>query len=480
MRRIKTATLLLLTIMFVCPQKMWGQANYYDLYVTEYGQVEQALGDKWNTIDSLIVHGPIDAADFKTFIHFAKDGPLVILNLQYAQVKDNKIPDNAFFDVDLYYSGQHLDLRRIILPDNITEIGRDAFHRVALREINIPSSVRKLGILAFEEDKWLQTSPLIIPEGVTEIPARCFTSCRKLKKVVLPSTLKSIGTLAFHGAYVEEMNFPEGLGSIAFSAMAYTHLTEAVLPNTVRRLEDNVFEECPKLRRLVLPEGITEIPSDLCYGCRNLEEAEIPESVVRIKSGAFYDCVKLKTSLPPGIKWIEKEAFFMCALDSLVFPATVKYIGEEAFANLASLKKIYSESPIPPYCRNPDVNSSLDPFCGSTPKHIPVYVPIGSAESYRQAFGWSYFTNFIETDKFPTGIGFLQADCAEKCKVYGKDGRLTIEVSDALSSPLRYSVYSVSGEMIEQGSLAASHSLPVKSSGVYIVRVGKNVYKILM
>jgi hypothetical protein len=28
-------------------------------------------------------------------------------------------------------------------------------------------------------------------------------------------------------------------------------------------------------------------------------------------------------------------------------------------------------------------------------------VPIGSADLYRNAWGWNYFTNFIETDDFP-------------------------------------------------------------------------------
>lgn len=41
-------------------------------------------------------------------------------------------------------------------------------------------------------------------------------------------------------------------------------------------------------------------------------------------------------------------------------------------------------------------------FVNRTPQETLVYVPIGSAELYRNAWGWNYFTNFIETDKFPS------------------------------------------------------------------------------
>ena len=125
----------------------------------------------------------------------------------------------------------------------------------------------------------------------------------------------------------------------------------------------------------------------------------------KINKEAFEGCLKLKTNLPPKLKWIGSDAFSSSGLDSIVFPATMEYIGKEAFQDLTKLKKIYSMSPIPPVCYyDPMVNFGDESFGGSTPSDIPVYVPIGSGEKYREAFGWNYFTNIIETDKFPTGI----------------------------------------------------------------------------
>ena len=478
---MKRIILFLLPFVLICSQKMYGQASFFDANVSRYGELEQVLGEKWDKIDSLIVHGPINKADFKTIVRCARDGSMRIVNLQYAQIENNKIPDFGFVDRDKSRFGNHLDIRRIILPDNITEFGEYAFYGLTLETINIPSSLRKLGNNCFDENRWLSVNPLIIPEGVTEIPTQCFQFCYKLKKVVLPSTIKTIGIFAFFDSSVDDMNFPEGLDSIGYLSMHGTRLTEVVLPKTIRTIGYKTFASNFKLKKVVLPEGLTEIPDNLCSSCIELEKIVIPESVIKINTEAFSACLKLKTNLPPKLKWIGSDAFSSSGLDSIVFPATMEYIGKEAFQDLTKLKKIYSMSPIPPVCYyNTMVNFGDGPFGGSTPSDIPVYVPIGSGEKYREAFGWNYFTNIIETDKFPTGIVSPKMSNNELCKVYGKDNELVIEIPNLLSSPIHYSIYSIEGTMIEQGNLIKSYTLRMPAKGVYIVRVGNTTHKISM
>ena len=470
-----------LSFILFSSQKVYGQASFFDANVSKYGELEQVLGDKWDKFDSLIVHGPINKADFKTIVRCATDGSMQVVNLQYAQIENNKIPNSGFVDWGWQKPGYHLGIRRIILPDNITEFGEFAFYGLTLETINIPSSLRKLGNNCFDENRWLSVNPLIIPEGVTEIPTQCFQFCYKLKKVVLPSTIKTIGILAFFDSLVDDMNFPEGLDSIGYLSMHGTRLTEVVLPKTIRTIGYKTFASNFKLKKVVLPEGLTEIPDNLCSSCIELEKIVIPESVIKINTEAFSACLKLKTNLPPKLKWIGSDAFSSSGLDSIVFPATMEYIGKEAFQDLTKLKKIYSMSPIPPVCYyNTMVNFGDGPFGGSTPSDIPVYVPIGSGEKYREAFGWNYFTNIIETDKFPTGIVSPKMSNNEKCKVYGKDNELVIEIPNLLSSPIHYSIYSIDGTMIEQGNLRKSYTLRMPAKGVYIVRVGNTTHKISM
>ena len=470
-----------LSFILFSSQKVYGQASFFDAHVSKYGELEQVLGDKWDKFDSLIVHGPINKADFKTIVRCATDGSMQVVNLQYAQIENNKIPNSGFVDWGWQKPGYHLGIRRIILPDNITEFGEFAFYGLTLETINIPSSLRKLGKNCFDENRWLSVNPLIIPEGVTEIPTQCFQFCYKLKKVVLPSTIKTIGIFAFFDSSVDDMNFPEGLDSIGYLSMHGTRLTEVVLPKTIRTIGYKTFASNFKLKKVVLPEGLTEIPDNLCSSCIELEKIVIPESVIKINTEAFSACLKLKTNLPPKLKWIGSDAFSSSGLDSIVFPATMEYIGKEAFQDLTKLKKIYSMSPIPPVCYyNTMVNFGDGPFGGSTPSDIPVYVPIGSGEKYREAFGWNYFTNIIETDKFPTGIVSPKMSNNELCKVYGKDNELVIEIPNLLSSPIHYSIYSIEGTMIEQGNLIKSYTLRMPAKGVYIVRVGNTTHKISM
>ena len=470
--------LLLLSLIFVCSPKVWSQERFFDARVSRYGELEQVLGDKWNTIDSLVVRGPISAPDFKSIVRCARDGNLRIVNLQYAQVENHKIPDSGFVDWNWYTSGHYLDIRRIILPDDITEFGFCSFLGLTLRQINIPPSLKKLGESSFEDNRWLEGDPLVIPEGVTEIPVRCFQWCDSLKRIVLPSTLKTIDQLAFYYTRVKEMNFPEGLDSIGFSAIYATHLREIVLPSTVKRIGGAALAENKRLKRVVLPEGLSEIPKRLCGLCHNLEKINIPESVTKIERNAFQLCYKLKTDIPSNLTWVGWDAFDYCALDSIVFPSTVEYIEGGAFRDLNHLQKIYSLSPNPPHCTEDHANSGKGPFHGFTPKDIPVYVPIGSGEKYRQAFGWNYFTNIIETDKFPLGVEPPLEEGLGKYTVYGRDGSLVIELPEEPSSPILYSIYTVEGKTMAQGYLTGSRTLQLPSRGVYVVRVGTSIHKV--
>ena len=486
---MKRTILLLAALALVCSQKIFGQVNFFDVHVSKYGELEQVLGEKWDKIDSLIVHGPINEADFTTMWKCSFEGKLTVLNLEHAQVENNKIPTRALYKADrqviddprAYQGVVYLPIRHLILPEGIQEIGDFAFSRMRLEQVNLPKSLRKLGRSCFSSCHWLSTDPLIIPDGITSIPPQCFINCQCFKKLVLPSTLKTIEGAAFYNTRVEEANFPEGLEYIKGLAFEGSDLKKAILPSTLKDLSEFTFSMCPKLQEIKIPEGVTKIPLGFASWCHLLEEVNIPKSVTVIEVDAFGSDVKLKPiDLPEGLKRIEQDALWYCAIDSIVFPASLEYLGGGSCANWKYIKKIYSLAPIPPYCAEDMDNPGDGPFHGYTPNDVPLYVPIGSGEKYRQAFGWNYFTNIIETDKFPTGIVSPKMGKNEQCRVYGKDNELVIEIPNLLSSPIHYSIYNIDGTMIEQGNLIKSYTLRMPAKGVYIVRVGNTTHKIFM
>ena len=484
---MKRTILLLVALALVCSQKIFGQVNFFDVHVSKYGELEQVLGEKWDKIDSLIVHGPINEADFTTMWKCSFEGKLTVLNLEHAQVENNKIPTRALFKVDrqviddprAYQGVVYLPIRHLILPEGIQEIGDYAFSRMRLEQVNLPKSLRKLGRSCFSSCHWLSTDPLIIPEGITSIPPQCFINCQCFKKLVLPSTLKTIEGAAFYNTRVEEANFPEGLEYIKGLAFEGSDLKKAILPSTLKDLSEFTFSMCPKLQEIKIPEGVTKIPLGFASWCHLLEEVNIPKSVTVIEVDAFGSDVKLKPiDLPEGLKRIEQDALWYCAIDSIVFPASLEYLGGGSCANWKYIKKIYSLAPIPPYCAEDRANPGKGPFHGYTPNDVPLYVPIGSGEKYRQAFGWNYFTNIIETDKFPTGIMSPKMGNNEPCKVYGRDGKLVIETPQKLSAPIHYIVYAINGQVVTQGTLATSYSLSTLAKGIYIVRIGNTIHKV--
>ena len=484
---MKRTILLLVALALVCSQKIFGQVNFFDVHVSKYGELEQVLGEKWDKIDSLIVHGPINEADFTTMWKCSFEGKLTVLNLEHAQVENNKIPTRALFKVDrqviddprAYQGVVYLPIRHLILPEGIQEIGDYAFSRMRLEQVNLPKSLRKLGRSCFSSCHWLSTDPLIIPEGITSIPPQCFINCQCFKKLVLPSTLKTIEGAAFYNTRVEEANFPEGLEYIKGLAFEGSDLKKAILPSTLKDLSEFTFSMCPKLQEIKIPEGVTKIPLGFASWCHLLEEVNIPKSVTVIEVDAFGSDVKLKPiDLPEGLKRIEQDALWYCAIDSIVFPASLEYLGGGSCANWKYIKKIYSLATIPPYCAEDMDNPGNGPFHGYTPNDIPLYVPIGSGEKYRQAFGWNYFTNIIETDKFPTGIMSPKMGNNEPCKVYGRDGKLVIETPQKLSAPIHYIVYAINGQVVTQGTLATSYSLSTLAKGIYIVRIDNTIHKV--
>ena len=236
---------------------------------------------------------------------------------------------------------------------------------------------------------------------------------------------------------------------------------------------------CPYLKEIYIPNHITKIPNSFASWCPLLEKVNIPKSIIEIGVDAFAGDVKLKPiDLPEGLKRIEQDALWYCAIDSIVFPASLEYLGGGSCANWKYIKKIYSLAPIPPYCAEDMDNPGDGPFHGYTPNDVPLYVPIGSGEKYRQAFGWNYFTNIIETDKFPTGIMSPKMGNNEPCKVYGRDGKLVIETPQKLSAPIHYIVYAINGQVVTQGTLATSYSLSTLAKGIYIVRIGNTIHKV--
>ena len=435
---------------------------YKDITLSAPGTLASALGDEINEIDSLVVRGPINAADFHTIWSSSFYGGLTVANLEYAQIAGNRIPQNAFwYQSEQYTPGsEYIDciiLRRIILPEGIAEIGEGAFsYAINLEDVNFPSSLRAIKRNSFSDCIRLNINPLIIPEGVEEIGYQAFVNCKSLTgKVILPASLKKINGGAFFSTKITECNFPDGLEEIGDAAFYATRLKEAILPNSCQSFTGtDHFALNYELEKMRFPEGLTIVPESFVDDCIKMTEFIMPNSIEVIDDRAFWQCGALKElHLSSYLKSIGLESLYYCkGLKTISFPSTLESLGSESCLYWKNIESIYCAAEIPPICIDSELNPGDTPFgeygsdfVNRTPQDTPVYVPIGSADLYRNAWGWNYFTNFIEIDNFPSaGIYNITVNDNEKdseAPLYDLSGR-------KVNNPQTGSIYIQSGKKL--------------------------------
>ena len=435
---------------------------YQDITLSAPGTLASMLGDEINEIDSLVVRGPINAEDLHTIWSSCFYGELTVANLEDATIENETIPSRAFWhqDEQLQDDGTIyvISLRKIILPNQIKTIGDFAFsYAIHLESINIPSELQNLGIYCFSDCKLLATSPIQLPEGLMDIPAMCFMNCESLDEIKLPTTIKHIGEGAFYRAKIKCINLPDGLQSIGNAAFYSSDLEEVLIPGSCQNFSGtHQFALNHKLRKINLPYGVKVIPNCFVYNDINLSEFDIPSTIEIIGADALSTCMVLSdVLLHEGLKEVKSNAFWYCsALKRLVLPSSLTYLGGASCQYLQSLEAIYCSALTPPICdedpSNKGRNHTFGPISGqpgnlSTPNDIPVYVPVGTSHLYASAYGWNYFTNFIETDTFPSaGIYNITVNDNEKdseAPLYDLFGR---KVSD----PQPGTIYIQSGKKI--------------------------------
>lgn len=390
---------------------------YFDLTVTEPGQLVDIIDNEITQADSLVVRGPINAEDLSALWSLSFFNSLSVINLEYAMIEDGLIPDRAFYNYNEQYKPTEgytecIRLRRIILPECVTRIGEWAFAlAINLEEINIPQSLKSIESSAFVDCRKLKADHLIFPEGFEKVGDYAFYQCYALASAItFPSTLRYIHEFAFYHTKITSVTVPEGLTHIGTYAFTSCHLKSITLPNTCHSIGNNVFHSNWELESATFPEGITSIPDYTFCNCFTLKEFTIPSTVESIGDRAFWYCQTIKSlTIPEGVESIGYGAFDdMENMEEIAFPSTLKSLGVESCCDWKGVKKIYCAATEPPVCvpnskgYSPFGDKNNTHYDRRTPQETPVYIPIGTTEKYKNAVGWDYFNTFIETDQFPT------------------------------------------------------------------------------
>lgn len=161
------------------------------------------------------------------------------------------------------------------IPEGVLEIEGDFFFKgVKLRKVHLPKTLKKMDVNTFIG---CPLEEIVLPEGVTAIPASMCEHCHELKKVVLPSTIEVIEIAAFNDC---------------------VKLTEINLPNSIKHIEDNAFQYCESLVDIKIPPK-TKLISPESFQCSGLESFEIRPNITEIGYWAFWGCKNLKRLIIP-------------------------------------------------------------------------------------------------------------------------------------------------------------------------------------
>lgn len=308
-------------------------------------------------------------------------------------------------------------LKSVTIPNTLTEIGNSAFAACsklstvnlgsglktisnyafygceALTSITFPTSLKTISVGAFSDCSGLTS--LTIPESL-EVLESAFSGCFNIKTLVwnaknfttnggiptenitkvtlgnnvqtipdnfllhsqistisFPSTVKTIGTLAFNNcANLTSVSIPNGCYVKSYAFSSCPSLQSVTIPATIS-CETDIFNNTTGIKKLTwnangvssqfvptvnieqvtIGSGVTELPQYFLQNAK-ITSLSLPSSLTTIGSYAFQGCSGLSSlSLPSNLATIGSYAFQNCnGITSLTIPENLTSIGSNAFS----------------------------------------------------------------------------------------------------------------------------------------------------
>lgn len=217
-------------------------------------------------------------------------------------------------------------LTSVIIPYSVTDISEAAFYEcTGLKKSAYPSgfdtpfpvgsaveypregAIIEDGFIYGPEKKTIYFAPLsfegeyVIPNSVTEIGYAAFAYCSGLTSVTIPDSVTKIEMSAFKGC---------------------PGLTSVTIPNSVKYILNYAFDGCTGLTSVTFGNSVTDIGMDAFYGCTALTEVILPPSVMRIGRSAFAGNSKLASIIMGhNVSNIGPKAFDRCPVQTVSITA---------------------------------------------------------------------------------------------------------------------------------------------------------------
>jgi len=312
----------------------------------------------------------------------------------------------------------------IVLPPSVYSLGTYSFaYCTSLKSINLPVTQKTLPVSFLEGCSSLETIELPatlttistdvfygcsslkeinLHEGITTINQRAFYNC-KLSTITIPSTVTSIGNIAFQGNPLTSViwkpaNCSIGTGDNAPFYSTSSQIKTFLFGDSVKTIPGYLCNNMKKLENITLPEKLTTINQNAFYGCSLLKDVTIPATVTSIGTYAFAFCTSIKNfAFPDGIKTIATSVLEgNTALMSVKIPESVTTINGDAFYGCSALQALYNYAYTPQTITERTIYNVNKNTC-------VLYVPKDAADSYASKLVWCDFKNVVRMN---TGLRF--------------------------------------------------------------------------
>lgn len=224
-----------------------------------------------------------------------------LLDLDLSEAEFTEVPEGQFRYTNQDTAMQFL--HRLVLPEGVTKINRQAFYGSCIDTLALPSTLRSIGELAFFQS---HIQEIDMPDDCTEIAgdeenhnwaARVFSSMYWLRKLKCAKNWTMIPYPTFSDCYfLEEVTLPEKLEAIGTSAFSRCYnAVFSPFPESLQRIRGLAFEYCQKIVNLVIPKNVSIVEACAFENCKGLETAELCGRLYYISNYMFAGCDSLKT-----------------------------------------------------------------------------------------------------------------------------------------------------------------------------------------
>ena len=238
----------------------------------------------------------------------------------------------------------------LTLPDSVQTIGAGAFQgcEKLSGDLTIPDSVQTIGDSAFEFCTGLNGT-LTLGKNLRTIGKKAFSGCAFTGSLTIPEGVTEIAGGTFsssrsNGMFTGTLTLPSTLKTIGASAFSYTDFSgELLIPDGVTSIGAHAFKECDGFGgTLSLPDSVKTVGESAFYQCEGFTGLKLPAGLTKIETLSFAFMAGLKTEvvIPEGVTEIGEGAFECSYMPSVRLPSTLKKIEKQAFMYAHNLTKI--------------------------------------------------------------------------------------------------------------------------------------------